>query len=173
MCQEFICIPILSLPEFLSIVIGLLGLFLVIDSLDSWKNQDAYYNSRDIHLELKEIINKCDFEIIIQIIEIPENLPFMEKRNKIESMLPINGIGSPISRIQHKIEYENIFYREEFNNLIVIIDEIVSLIWGVVNTEKKDFKNIDSRIHIATRNQLCEAKNLSQKLQNKLYELIT
>lgn len=172
MCQKFICIPILSLSEFLSIVIGLLGLYLVIDSLDSWKNQDAYYNSRDINLELNKLISICEFGIIIQIMELPQELPFEEKQNKIKSILPGYGIGSPISNLHHKIEYENIYYREEFNNLVVILERIISSIWNEVTKEKKDLKNIDHSIHVATRNQLCEAKELSRKLQDKLHDLI-
>lgn len=54
-CQNTICIPIISLAEFLSISTALLGLFWVIDSLNAWKDQDAYYNSRDINLELRNL----------------------------------------------------------------------------------------------------------------------
>lgn len=172
MCQKFICLPVLSLPEFLSTVIGLLGLFLVIDSLDSWKNQDAYYNSRDINLELEELINQCDFKIILQIMKIPSDLPFEEKRDKIKSILPSHGIGSSIDNLHNKIKYENVFYREEFINLVETMEKVISSIWEEVASEKSSFNNFDSRVHKVTRNQLRDAKKLHQKLQDKLYDLI-
>jgi len=43
---------------------------------------------------------------------------------------------------------------------------------SVVDKEKMSFKNIDSRIHIAIRDDVKRAKQLSDKLQDKLYDLV-
>lgn len=172
LCQNINCIPILSLPEFLSISTALLGLFWVIDSLNSWKNQDAYYNSRDINLELREFIYTCDISIIIEIMELPKDVSLEEMRSNLKIILPTPGIDSPISNLCHKIEYENIYYREEFRELSGLVERVISSMWDVVNREKKDFKNIGSRIHIATRNDLRRAKQLNDELHDKLYRLV-
>lgn len=172
LCQNTICIPIISLAEFLSISTAVLGLFWVIDSLNAWKDQDAYYNSKDIDLELRELIYNCEIRAIIKIMDLPNTLTFDEISSNIKSILPAIGIGSPISNLRHKIEYENIYYREEFKELSRLVDKIISSMWKTIEHERNDFKNIDSRISIATRNDLDCAKKLSNKLQDKLYGLI-
>lgn len=172
LCQKIDCIPVLSLPEFLSISIALLGLFWVIDSLNAWKDQDAYYNSRDINLELREFIYNCEVSAIIEIMELPKSLTLDEMSSNLKSILPASGIGSPISNLRHKIDYENIYYREEFQELSKLVDKIISSMWNTIERENNDFKNIGSRVSIATRNDLSCAKKLSDKLQEKLYGLI-
>lgn len=104
--------------------------------------------------------------------ELPKSLNSDEMSSKLKSILPASGIGSPISNLRHKINYENIYYREEFKELSELIDRIISSMWNTIEREKNDFKNIDSRIIIATRNDLRCAKQLSDKLQDNLYGLI-
>lgn len=171
-CQNINCIEILSLAEFLSISTALLGLFWVIDSLNSWKDQDAYYNSRDINLELKKFIYTCDNSIITEIMKLPKSMTFDEMSSNLKRILPASGIGSPISNLCHKIEYENICYREEFKELSKLVNKIISSIWNTIERENNNFENIDSRIEHATRDDLSHAKKLSDKLQDKLYGLI-
>lgn len=172
LCQNINCIPILSLPEFLSISTALLGLFWVVDSLNSWKDQDAYYNSRDISLELKEIIYTCEISIIIEIMKLPDNMSLEEMRSNLKITLPTLGIGSPISNLCHKVEYENIYYREEFRELSGLVERVIFSMWDAVDREKNDFKNIESKIQIATRNDLIRAKQMNDKLNDKLYGLV-
>lgn len=172
LCKNIHCLPILSLAEFLSISTGLFALFWVIDSLNSWKDQDAYYNSRDINLELREYIYTCDIGIIMKIMKLPKNLSFEEMRDNLKAILPSWGIGSPISNLCYKIEHENIYYHKEFKELSALVQEIIFSMGNVVNREKVSFKNIDSRIHIAIRNDVKRAKQLNDKLQDKLYDLV-
>lgn len=172
LCQSINCIEILSLAEFLSISIALLGIFWVVDSLNSWKDQDAYYSSRDINLELKEFIYTCENSVIIKIMELPKSLSFDEMSSNLKRILPASGIRSPISNLRHKIEYENIYYREEFKELSKLVHKIISSMWNTIEQEKNDFENIESRIDRATRDDLSRAKKLSDKLQDNLYGLI-
>lgn len=172
LCKNIHCLPVLSLAEFLSISTGLFALFWVIDSLNSWKDQDAYYNSRDINLELSEYIYTCDIGIIMKIMKLPKNLPFEEMRDNLKVILPSCGVGSPISNLCYKIEHENIYYHKEFKDLSELVQKIIFSIRNVVDREKVSFKNIDSRIHIAIRNDVKRAKQLSDKLQDKLYDLV-
>lgn len=172
LCQNIHCVPILSLAEFLSISTGLLALFWVVDSLNSWKDQDAYYNSRDINFELKEYIYACNVGIIMKINKLPKNLTFDEMRDNLKVIIPSWGIGSPISKLCYKIEHENIYYHKEFKELSDLVQKIILSMGSVVDKEKMSFKNIDSRIHIAIRDDVKRAKQLSDKLQDKLYDLV-
>ena len=172
LCKNIHCLAVLSLAEFLSISTGLFALFWVIDSLNSWKDQDAYYNSRDINLELSEYIYTCDIGIIMKIMKLPKNLPFEEMRDNLKVILPSCGVGSPISNLCYKIEHENIYYHKELKELSELVQKIIFSIRNVVDREKVSFKNIDSRIRIAIRTDVKRAKQLSDKLQDKLYDLV-
>lgn len=172
MCKNIICIPILSFPEFLTIITGVIGIVLVIESLRSWKDQDAYNNSMDINLKLSEYIHDIDISIIIKIMNLDKNLSLNEKKNEIKNIIPVSGIGSPISNLCCKIGYENIYYRDDFNELSKIIEKMISSIWDIVDKENNDFQNIDFLIQRATRDNLKEAVKLNEKLRSKLHDLI-
>ena len=173
MCNSIHCIQIISLAEFLSITIAIIGLFWVIDSLDSWKNQDAYYTSRDVSIEISELIFECDIGIFLKIEELPTNLSVDELRNNFKEIIPNSGIGSHISNLCNKIENENIYYKEDFMEIAKLLESSISKMWDVIENPQNNFHNIDSRLKIDTRNKLETAKTLNRELHNKLNKLIS
>ena len=171
-CKKNHCIPILSLAEFLSISISLLALFWVIDSLNSWKDQDAYYNSREVNFELKEFIYNCETSIIIKLQQLPKDLPLEDTLKEIKSILPASGIGSPISNLCHKISYENIYHRQELIEISKLVERSINSMWRLVESEKIDFKNIADRINVVSRDDLVCACELNNKVRDELCRLI-
>lgn len=173
MCSSIHCIQIISLAEFLSITIAVIGLYWVIDSLDSWKNQDAYYTSRDVSIEINELIYVCDIGIFLKINGLPTDLSVDELRNKLKEIIPNSGIGSHISNLCSKIEKENIYYKEDFMEIAKLLESSISKMWDNISNPRNNLNNIDSQLKIDTRDKLETAKTLNSELHNKLYKLIS
>lgn len=61
-CNNFYCLEIISLGEYISILIALIGLYFVISSLNDWKQQDKYNNAKN----RVDKINRLEIKITME-----------------------------------------------------------------------------------------------------------
>lgn len=177
LCTKYYCLELIDFSNFCGIMLSIVGLYFVVDSLDSWKDQQAYYNSRDFLNELNKYLADCEYRSILEVMHYISNdasnqILNEENKIKIKGFLPSIGIGSEIDKLKGKIRSSAIHFEEEFIQLHELIYSMIKNMKQTVDNQKFSYKNLDSNLHIAVRNDLIEARSMKNELENKLSKLV-
>lgn len=177
LCSKYYCLELIDFSNFCGIMLSIVGLYFVVDSLDSWKDQQAYYNSRDFLNELNNYLADCEYRSIFEVMHYISNdasnqILNEENKIKIKGFLPSIGIGSEIDKLEGKIRSSAIHFEEEFIQLHELIYSMIKNMKQTVDNQKISYKNLDSNLHIAVRNDLIEARSMKNELENKLSKLV-
>lgn len=177
LCSKYYCLELIDFSNFCGIMLSIVGLYFVVDSLDSWKDQQAYYNSRDFLNELNNYLADCEYRSIFEVMHYISNdasnqILNEENKIKIKGFLPSIGIGSEIDKLEGKIRSSAIHFEEEFIQLHELIYSMIKNMKQTVDNQKFSYKNLDSNLHIAVRNDLIEARSMKNDLENKLSKLV-
>lgn len=176
LCLNRYCLELLDFSDFFTIILSFAGLYFIVDSLDSWKDQEAYYNSRETLGELNEIILNCEIFSIADInnyTNYKDHQEFsIENRKEIKSLLPVNAINSNFDKLRSLIESRPIYHRKDFIELMGEIQKIINKMHRVVDNENISFYNIGSRINIAIRDDIPHVNALLIKLQENISKAV-
>ena len=163
-CQKKYCFDLLDLSDYLSISLALVGLVFVVKSLDSWKEQDKFFNARNLCNKLTSLKDLCDIQLLILIDQKEHevrSLPLEEQRKALLNIffeIQLFRLSEEISNI---LRHSNYLYKEDFNGIYSELNTKIHAMYNIIENEKKSFKNIQAVLHIAIRNEFL---NLSKKL---------
>lgn len=176
-CQRKYCFDLLDLSDYLSISMALVGLVFVVKSLDSWKEQDKFFNARNLCNKLTTLKDLCDIQFLILIDQKERevsSLPLEEQREallKIFFEMKLFGLSEEISKI---LMHSNYFYKEDFNEIYSELNRKIHAMYNIIENEKKSFKNIQTVLHRAIRNEFQELNkklfSINQRLDKKANE---
>lgn len=177
LCSKFYCLELIDFSNFCGIMLSIVGLYFVVDSLDSWKDQQAYYNSRDFLNELNNYLADCEYRSIFEVMHYISNdasnqILKEENKTKIKGFLPRIGIGSEFDKLEAKIKSSAVNFEEELLELYDLIYLMIKNMHQTIEKEKVTYKNVDSRLNIAVRNDLIKARSMKNELENKLSKLV-
>lgn len=177
LCSKYYCLELIDFSNFCGIMLSIVGLYFVVDSLDSWKDQQAYYNSRDFLNELNNYLADCEYRSILEVMHYISNdasnqILNEENKIKIKGFLPSIGIGSEIDELKGKIKSSAIHFEEEFLKLHDLIYLMIKNMHQAIEKEKFSYKNFDSRLVMAVRNNLIEARSMKNELEKKLSKVV-
>lgn len=176
LCSNWYCLELLDFSNFFTIVLSLVGLYFIVDSLDSWKDQDAYYNSRSTLTELKEIIFNCGVASIYHINKYTTPKDHqkinIENREKFKLLLPMNMINDSLDKLESMVNNQPIHCEKDFIELMNEVRKIINKMHRIVDLEKISFHNIGSHINIAIRDDLPLVDQMLENLQSKVSETI-
>ena len=176
-CQKKYCFDLLDLSNYLSISIALVGLVFVVKSLDSWKEQDKFFNARNLCNKLTTLKDLCDIQLLILIDQKEREVssfPLEEQRKALLNIffeMQLFRLSEEISKI---LMHSNYFYKEDFNGIYSELNRKIHDMYNIIENEKKSFKNIQTVLHQAIRNEFQELNkklfSINQRLDKKANE---
>jgi len=176
-CQKKYCFDLLDLSDYLSISIALVGLVFVVKSLDSWKEQDKFFNARNLCNKLTTLIGLCDIQLLI-LIDRKErevsSLPLEEQKKALLHVFFELQLFRLIEEIHKILKHSNYFYKEDFHEIYSELNKKIHAMYNIIENEKTGFKNTQTALHRATRNEFQELNkklsNINQRLDKKANE---
>lgn len=176
LCDKYVCFEFPPYADLLSIWVAVVGLYFVVDSLDAWKMQDKYLNSKK-SMEYIQLINEQmkyigyklnNFYPKDSIVLRNEELDFIKKEfkkfiNETEVFENYNHLdrNNYINNKLFKSEIEGI--SKKLSKIIFGIDHDVRNIKEIEPKTEKRFKGDLVNIHIKYRNDI---SNVSLEIQN-------
>lgn len=164
-CANKHCLELLSLGDFLSIAVSIIGLVFVVQSLDGWKHQDRFFNAREICNLLIELKNLTEFELLLIIdkieYETPPSININQQRESFKKVFFELKLFKVSRTIEHKILYSNCLYKDELKEVHKRINKKIHEMYTY--TENENLKNLQSFLHIIIRDDF---KNISKTLQS-------
>lgn len=176
-CHERYCLDFLDLSDYLAISIASIGLVYVIRSLDSWKEQDKFFNARNLCNKLTSLKDLCDIELLILIDQKEREVSSLSLEEQRKALLNIFfeiqlfRLSGEISQI---LIHSNYFYKKDFNDIHNELDRKIHAMYRIIENEEKSFKNIQTVLHRAIRNEFQELNrkllSINQNLDKKANE---
>ena len=171
-CQRKYCLEFLSLGDYVSILIAVIGLVFVVQSLDGWKEQDKFLNARNICNHLIRFKKLCEFELILLI---------LERRNEMNQIASLDEQKKFLKYIFFELELfkinkelgemlyqSNCLYKRELQEIYKVLNQCLHKIFTNIENEKRSFHNIDSVLNIAIRDDVKEVNAKLMKINQKL-----
>lgn len=176
-CHERYCFDFLDLSDFLAISIALIGLVYVIRSLDSWKEQDKFFNARNLCNQLKSLKRLCEVDLLCLINQKEQeilSLPLEKQREallKIFFELQLFVLSDEISK---SLINSNYLYTNDFKEIYSKLNKKLHAMYNMIENEKKSFKNIHGFLHISIRDEFeklgTELSKINKELNKKANE---
>ncbi|CDG75853.1 hypothetical protein J671_2521 [Acinetobacter sp. 1130196] len=175
-CQRKYCLEFLSLGDYLSILIAVIGLVFVVQSLDAWKEQDKFLNARNICNQLIKFQDLCEFDLILLIQEkqneINQLASLEEQRKFLKNTFFELGLFQINQELDERLRQSNCLYKSELNEIYKVLNQCLNKMFTNIENEKRSFHNIDSFLNRAIRDDIKEVNNklmqITQKLNKKI-----
>jgi hypothetical protein len=169
-CQKIYCLDFLSFGEYLSISIAIIGLVFVIKSLDGWKEQDKFLNARNICNQLINFQTLCELDLLILIGQKQNEMDLLASLEEQKKLLQKAFFELELFKIDRelgeKLEQSNFLCKNELKDAYKILNKCLHKMYSDIENQENNFKNIQSFLNIAIRNDI---KEVSKKL-NKINE---
>lgn len=171
-CQKIYCLDLLSLGEYLSISIAIIGLVFVIKSLNSWKEQDKFLNARNICNQLINFQTLCELDLLILIGQKQKEMDLLASLEEQKKFLQKAFFELELLKIDRelgeKLEQSNFLYKNELKDAYKILNKCLHKMYSDIESQANNFKNIQSFLRIAIRDDIKEVSNKLNKINEQL-----
>lgn len=193
LCDKYVCFEFPPYADFLAVWTAIIGLYFVVTSLDAWKQQDKYNNSKNRIALLNDLKHKIEFDFGLKICSFYEtNQGENEKKvlrmglerdyiiSSFNAYLEDTNILEDVRKLDRENYYtKNCLYQNDFDK---VIELAYKYIWGCCNeirklnlTEddtKESYQNSLTQIYKRHRNHEYYFKKSLNELNDKLNKFI-
>ena len=171
-CQKKYCLDLLSFDEYLSISIAIIGLVLVIKSLDGWKEQDKFLNARNICNQLINFQTLCELDLLILIGQKQKEMDLLASLEEQKKFLQKAFFELELFKVDRelgeKLEQSNFLCKNELKDAYKILNKCLHRMYSDIDNQANNFKNIQSFLHIAIRDDIREVSKKLNKINEQL-----
>lgn len=193
LCNKYVCFEFPPYADFLAVWTAIIGLYFVVTSLDSWKHQDKYNNSKNRIALLNDLKHKIEFGFGFKICAFYEtNLGENEKKilrmglerdyviECFKAYLEDTNILEDIRKLDREnYNVKNCLYQKDFDEVIELAYKYVGgctnkiKILKVTEDDTKDsYQNELTQIYRRHRNYEYYFKKNLNELNSKLNKFI-
>ena len=181
LCQKYICFEFPSLAEVLAIYVAIIGLYFVVTSLDAWKQQDKYYNTKK-SMEYITQINRGiflisrklnDFYPIETAVLSHEELNFI--KSEFKTIFKDTGIFEHYNNLDRHNYSNNLLFETEvlsisnkLSKIIFKLNQDINELKEIENLTPNRFKGELFQIYNRQRNSIAEVGNEIYKLNTDI-----
>lgn len=171
-CQKKYCLDLLSLGEYLSISIAAIGLVFVVQSLEGWKEQDKFFNARNICNQLINFQKLCELDLLLLIDQKKSEMDLLVSLKEQKKFLQRAFFELELFKIDRelgeKLQQSNCLYKNELKDAYKILNKCLHKMYSNIENQENNFKNIQSFLHRNIRDEMKEVSNTLHEINENL-----
>lgn len=171
-CQKKYCLDLLSLGEYLSISIAAIGLVFVVQSLDGWKEQDKFFNARNICNQLMNFQTLCELDLLLLIDQKQNEMDLLASLKEQKKILQRAFFELELFKIDRelgeKLQQSNYLYKNELKDAYKILNKCLHKMYSNIENQENNFKNIQSFLNRNIRDEMKEVSSTLHEINENL-----